>query len=833
LNLPKILLLEKQDEIMLKIDLSGHWQVKDSKGKYDISATVPGCVHTDLLDAGVIDDPYYRDNENKLQWISDTKWIYTRDFMISSDICHCKKIELNCQGLDTFSTIKINGRVLARTENMFRDFFFDIKSFLRVGSNTISITFGPVLPYITKMQKQRYLQCGMDFKGSGYVRKEPCNFGWDWGPKLITCGIWKDIEILGYSAGRIKDCLIKQTHTSKKVKLELETAVDKVSARPMSLEVLVKYKGRTVASTICPVRRSKGLVTVEVENPQLWWPNGMGKQSLYDVNIKLKDDQGSCVDEICKRIGLRTLELRQKPDKYGVSFEFVANGKPFFAKGANWIPADSFANRVTEKNYRDLLESAVDANMNMLRVWGGGIYENDVFYDICDQLGLCVWQDFMFACSTYPTYDEKFIQSFSAEAVDNIKRLRHHPSIALWCGNNELEMGLVGDQWSETAMSWADYSSLFDKQLPKVISKHDPQRQYWPSSPHTSTGDRKIHNCPNSGDAHLWDVWHGMEPFEWFYQAKHRFVSEFGFQSFPEPSTVDKYINKQDRNIASLVMDHHQRSLRGNARIMSYMLDWFKMPDGFESTLWLSQILQALCIKTAVEHFRRQMPRCMGTLYWQLNDCWPVASWSSVDYFGRYKALHWAAKRFYAPVLVSAIQQKNGHTAFHLSSDLNEPKTVKLTWELFTKTGQKITSGYEMLKIDPRKSLCVNRVDFSDYITQFGQGELILNIKARSGSKVLSSNTHLFCQPKYMNLQKPNLNVEIRKVDEFSQEAIITTDVPALWVWVKTNDSDAKYSDNFFDVFPGEQQRVLIRYTEKQSKVGASKASICSLMSLS
>lgn len=818
---------------MLKIKLTGKWQVKDSKDKYQIDANVPGCIHTDLLNAGLIEDPYYRDNENKLQWISDKKWIYTRDFEVPSDVYKSKRIMLNCQGLDTFSSININGRKIAETDNMFRDFFFDIKPFIRTGSNSIEIAFNPVLPYINKNQKQRHLHCWMDFKGSGYVRKEPCNFGWDWGPKLITCGIWKDIEIIAYNTARIDDCLLKQRHGRKKVRLEIDTEIEKVSRKSTSLEVVVKYKNKTIASNTCAFSGKRCRLSVTIENPKLWWPNGMGKQPLYDVSIRLKDAPGYCIDELVKRIGLRKLELRQKPDKHGVSFEFAANGKPFFAKGANWIPADSFANRVTRENYYDLLQSAVDANMNMLRVWGGGIYEDDVFYDICDQLGICVWQDFMFACATYPTYDKPFVESFSTEAEDNIKRLRHHPSIALWCGNNELEMGLVGDQWSDTCMDWGDYSSLFDKVLPKIVAKHDPQRQYWPSSPHTPAGDRTVHNCPNSGDAHLWGVWHGMEPFEWFHQAKHRFVSEFGFQSFPEPATVDSYTNKQDHNIASLVMDHHQRSIRGNARIMAYMLDWFKMPDGFENTLWLSQILQALCIKTAVEHFRRQMPRCMGTLYWQLNDCWPVASWSSVDYFGRYKALHWAAKKFYAPVLVSAIQQKNDHTAVYLSSDLNGQKTVKLVWELFTTTGQRVTSGNKMVKIGPHKSLCVNRVDFTGYIKQFGRGELILNIKAFSGKKVLSHNTHLFCQPKYMNLQKPNLNVEIRNVDEYSQEAIITTDVPALWVWVKTDQSDAKYSDNFFDVFPGEQQRVLIRCTGKQSIIKASNADVRSLTSLS
>ena len=815
---------------MLKIDLSGPWRVRDNRGDYETAATVPGCVHTDLLNAGMIEDPYDRDNETKLQWISDRTWIYTRDFDIAAEVFNQKKILLNCEGLDTFATVKINGRTIAQTDNMFIDHFFDIKSFLHIGTNTIQVVFKPVLPYIRKQQKRQDLLCMMEFKGSGHIRKEPCNFGWDWGPKLITCGIWKPLQILAYDLGRIESCLIQQTHSAQKVRLHIDADVDKVSSAAATVEVVVKYRNKTVASAEMPVRRRKATADLTVNNPQLWWPNGMGRQPLYDVRFTLKDACGNRLDSCTKRIGLRRLELRQKPDKQGRSFEFLANGKPFFAKGANWIPADSFVNRVTSAQYRSLLEASVDANMNMIRVWGGGIYEHDIFFDICDELGICVWQDFMFACSTYPVDDAAFLDSVRQEAVDNIKRLRHHPSMALWCGNNELEMGMGIDRWYDKGMSWSDYGRLFDTLLPKLVRQHDPQRDYWPSSPHTPLGDRNIYNCPDSGDAHLWDVWHGMQPFEWYHQARHRFVSEFGFQSFPEPATVHSYTRQQDRNIASRVMDHHQRSYRGNARIMAYMLEWFQMPKDFESTLYLSQILQALCIKFAVEHFRRQMPRCMGTLYWQLNDCWPIASWSSIDYFGRYKALHWAAKRFFSPILVSTLQLKNGKTAVSLSNDSYQAASGTLVWELFTTGGQLIASDRQTIKTAPFKSRCVETLDFSDSITHYGPGNLVLRLKVVAGQKVLSDNTHFFCPPKHVDVQKPAFKITVQKAGNDAFEAVITTDRPAFWTWLNTQNDNAHCGDNFFDIFPGEEKRVSLRYPEQGPQ--APKITVSSLWSL-
>ncbi len=814
---------------MLKIDLSGLWRVQDTRGDYAMTATVPGCVHTDLLNAAMIEAPYDRDNENRLQWISDRTWIYRRDFEVSPEVLGHKKIILNCEGLDTFATIKINGRNIAHTDNMFRDYFFDIQSFLRIGTNRIQITFKPVLPFIQKQQKQQDLLCMMEFKGSGHIRKEPCNFGWDWGPKLITCGIWKNIQILAYTLGRIESCLIQQTHSSQQVRLHIDVDVDKVSSSAATVEVIVKYRNKAVASTETSVHRRKAAADLVVKNPQLWWPSGMGKQPLYDICFTLKDACGNSLDQCTKRIGLRRLELRQKPDKQGRSFEFLANGKPFFAKGANWIPADCFANRVTSEQYRNLLEAAVDANMNMIRVWGGGIYESDIFYDLCDELGLCVWQDFMFACSTYPI-NEAFLDSVELEAVDNIKRLRHHPSIALWCGNNELEMGMGIDRWYDKGMSWSDYSGLFDTLLPKLVSKHDPQQAYWPSSPHTPVGDRNIYNCPDSGDAHLWDVWHGMQPFEWYHSANHRFVSEFGFQSFPEPATVHSYTQKQDRNIASRVMDHHQRSDRGNARIMAYMLEWFQMPKDFESSLQLSQILQALCIKFAVEHFRRQMPRCMGTLYWQLNDCWPVASWSSIDYFGRYKALHWAAKRFFSPILASTLQLKNGKTAVYLCNDSYQTRSVKLVWELFTTAGKLIASDRQTVNATAFQSRCAETLDFSDSLTHYGPDKLVLRLTVMAGQKVLSDNTHFFCRPKHVDVQKPSFKIKVQKTGNDSFEAVITTNRPTFWTRLNTQNDNAHCGDNFFDLFPGEEKRVSIQCPEQGAK--APKITASSLWSL-
>ena len=501
----------------------------------------------------------------------------------------------------------------------------------------------------------------------------------------------------------------------------------------------------------------------------------------------------------------------RKKDRWGESFHFEANGVPFFAKGANWVPADAFVTRLADEDYADLLASAASAHMNMLRVWGGGIYEQDVFYDLCDELGICIWQDFMFSCATYPTFDDAYMANVQAEAEDNVRRLRHHACLALWCGNNELEQGLVGPEWNAWQMSWADYKKLFDKLLPRIVRRLDPQRDYWPCSPHSPHGDRTDHRNPTCGDAHLWDVWHGRKPFEWYRTCRHRFCSEFGFQSFPEPKTVRTYTAPADRNVTSFVMEHHQRSGIGNTTILQYMLDWFRLPRSFDMTLWTSQILQGMAMKYAVENWRRHMPQSMGALYWQLNDCWPVASWSSIDSLGRWKALHYLAKRFYAPLLVSGVEDVDrGEVAVHVTSDLRKARRAKLSWRLTNVAGEVLAEDSESVTAKPGANQHVLTLDLADPLGLWGPRELLVWLDLSVEGQTISADLVTFARPKHLELPDPAIATKVESTGGETFVVTLKAKRPALWAWLELAGGDAHCSDNFFHLPPGQAVEVVV-----------------------
>lgn len=827
--------------LMEKLFLNGDWELSQEEKDYVIEATVPGCVHTDLMNNDMLDDPYYRDNELQTMWIGETNWDYYRVFEVPEDLLNKDKVLLRCEGLDTLATIYINDEKIAYTDNMFRTYEFDVKSLLTAGENMIKVHFDAPLPYVRKKEEKFQLPAWVGdhrLNGGGYIRKEPCNFGWDWGPKLTTSGIWRDIYLAAFDKARLNDVWIKQDHSQNdvvglEVIPEIECTGDLSGTENIDLKYTVSLKNKVVAEGQQNIDKfisdkdnsdkdnsEKNGINIEIEDPQLWWPNNMGKQPLYQVRVELIDntsdnteENDEIIGEITKRIGLRTLRLEREPDQWGESFRFVVNGKAFFAKGANWIPADTFATRLEREDYYNLLEDVIEVNMNMLRVWGGGIYEDDAFYEICDELGICVWQDFIFACATYPGFDDDFLENVKAEAVDNVKRLRHHPSIALWCGNNELEQGLVGEEWSqeEVTMSWEDYSRIFDHLLPDVVHELDPGRDYWPCSPHSPLGNREDFMNPKWGDAHLWGVWHGKEPFEWYRTCEHRFNSEFGFQSFPEPKTVYGYTEPEDRNITTHVMEHHQRSGIGNTTIMQYMLDWFRLPTSFEDVLWSSQILQGMAIKYAVEHWRRSMPRGMGTLYWQLNDCWPVASWSSIDYHGRWKALHYMARKFYAPLLVSGLEDpEKGTVEIHVTSDKLEDGSGEVSWLLTDTAGAKIDSGSKEVKIPERENICAETVKLEEHLDNYGKRELMLWLELKVGEEIVSRNFVSFARPKHLKLKDPEISVEILSQIEEGIHVQLTAANPALWTWLQVKDASVRFTDNFFHLVPGKPQRVVI-----------------------
>ncbi len=805
-----------------KFPLNGTWNLTGPKD-IAIPATVPGCVHADLLKESLIPDPYFGTNELDLQWIGENDWTYSRSFEVDPTLLKNNVVVLKCEGLDTFATVTINGTQIAKTNNMFRTWEFDLKELLEVGENTIEITFGSTIPYITEQQKKNYLHhTGIDhhrISGSNWVRKEQCNYGWDWGPELVTCGIWRSIDIVAYSTAKISNILIQQTHRENACDLLVSLNTQDTDHTPIYAKISVSQGGKEVATSRAQIESSKSIQTLILENPSIWWPNNLGKQPLYTVSVSLENDAGEELDTDSKRIGLRELNLIRESDEWGESFKFNANGHDFFAKGANWIPADTFDAHVSDEDLRDLLESAKAANMNFIRVWGGGLYERDSFYDICDELGLCVWQDFMFACSAYPS-DEDFLANVKVEAEQNVRRIRHHASLAIWCGNNELEHcpDMVGD--THGAMNWDDYKNLFDGLLGNVVKVNDPQRTYWPSSGHSPVGDRLDVNNPACGDAHLWTVWHGREPFEWYRTSFHRFCSEFGFQSFPDPKTIETYTDKGDRNITSYVMEFHQRSPIGNSAILDYMLSWFKLPTGFEATVWLSQILQALAIKYAVEHWRRNMPRCMGAIYWQINDCWPVASWASIDSLHRWKALHFEAKRFFAPIMVSAVEDlSKKHVEIYMSNDELTDQTADLVWSVTDTDGKELISGTDSVCSPKGASSLVKTLDLSDPLEALNDRSLFIWYELQQNGQTVSRNLSHFARPKHMDLHDPELKVELSEEDD-QQIVTVSSSRPALWVWLENKETDCRLEDNFFHMKAGETRvlKIAKHYGGKKSK---------------
>jgi beta-mannosidase len=801
------------------LTLNGAWTLTKTGDDEAIPAKVPGCVHLDLLAAGRLEDPYYRDNELHGMWVGETDWTYRRTFDVSPDTLAHERVLLRCHGLDTVAKVILNGEEIARTDNMYRTYEWDVKTRLTAGENRLEIQFAAPMPYVRQQDAEKGKMAAwvepMRLNGSSWLRKEPSNFGWDWGPELVTSGIWRDIELVAYDTARLDDVLILQDHNAGRVRLTVRMAAESANSANLSAVVQVTFQGETVIQKQnIQLNPNQAEADLLIDQPTLWWPNGMGQQPLYDVTVHLYDDQQRELDTFTRRIGLRVLKLERHADEWGESFHFSCNGVPFFAKGANWIPADNFVARLTRADYTPLIAAAADIHINMLRVWGGGIYEHDAFFDLCDEHGITVWHDFMFACGTYPAFDADFLANVEAEARDNVRRIRHHACMALWCGNNELEQGMPTEAWKKS-LSWDDYSRLFDKLLPGIIAELDPQRDYWPSSPHSPQGDREDWMNPNWGDSHLWGVWHGKEPFEWYRTCYHRFVSEFGLQSFPAPETIYDFTLPEDRNVTSYVMEHHQRSYIGNSTVIHYMLDWFRLPTAFEGVIWLSQILQAMAMKYAVEHWRRNMPRCMGALYWQLNDLWPAPTWSSIDYRGRWKALHYLAKRFYAPVLISGLEDlETGTVEIHVTSDASEEQAGTVIWTLTNVKGDRLDGGEIPATIPPRQNVLIDTVQLSEHIKQHGPRDLLLWLSFQQDGAVVSDNLVFLARPKHLELSDPAIHIDIRPVDDRVFDVVLRSETPALYVWLELPQHEARFSDNFFALVPRQDKIVRLTLAE-------------------
>jgi beta-mannosidase len=799
---------------MLKQSLTGPWQFRQASTETWLPATVPGAVHTDLMAAGCIPDPFAGENELQVKWVADQDWEYWREFDADAGLLAEERIYLVCDGLDSLAEVTLNGQSLGQTNNMFRHYRWEIKKLLQTGKNTLSILFSSPVAYIKARQAARPLPTLMN-GGMAYLRKVQSHFGWDWGPSLPTCGIWGEIYLEGCSIARLEDVHVRQKHFNGMVCLTIAAAFEQWAAGDLNLGITVISPNGPVSQAVQALKHSQDKFDVMIQNPQLWWPNGLGPQPLYQVEVSLLSGahpevagEMQLLDRRSYQIGLRTLELRHDPDQWGQTFTFVINGLPIFAKGANWVPADSFMNRFSDAQLEHLIDSAAAANMNMLRVWGGGYYETERFYDLCDRYGILVWQDFLFACAPYPLDDAVFLENVRNEVVENVRRLRHRACLALWCGNNEVE--IMWRLWKrrKNASLTAAYEQFFHHLLQAWVHSEDPDHACWPSSP--SSGDfLQNPNGDGRGDTHLWQVWHGLQPFTFFRTKYTRFCSEFGLEALPDMQTIAGFAQPEEYDLKSSVFLHHQRSAGGNDKMLFYLTNRFRLPAAFADLVYLTQIDQAEAIRTGVEHWRRNRPRCSGALYWQLNDCWPVTSWASIDYAGRWKALHYAARRFFAPVALS-LEDAGSYIGLYLANDTPQGWQGEVRWSLETLHGEKIESGQEAVNAAPLLASPLRKFDFTAQLNQHGARNLVFVAELWQASQRLACQVALFTPEKNMQLPDPGLTYKVRDV---SKDLIIDiTATRALARFVRLSFSgDTKgtiFSDNFFDLPAGRTQRI-------------------------
>jgi len=788
----------------MEYSLNGIWKMREKNQGEWVEATVPGSVMDDLLTNGKIDDPFYRDNEDQAIGLAKKDYEYMREFEVAEESLIQDKIILRCKGLDTLATIYLNNVEVASTNNMHRIYEFDVKQLLKIGTNEIKVILRSPVNYIKQKQEEQQLT-GVDhaIEGYPYLRKAHSMFGWDWGPKIPDFGIWRDISIVGWNVGRIDDVYIAQNHFENQVELNVAADLEKWSDEAIDLEVsLTDPAGKTISKTVTTTKLHESL-SLTVEQPALWWPNGYGEQPLYEVTVSIKENDQE-VDQKKYRIGLRTIEVKHEPDEWGKSFEFYVNGISLFAKGANYIPEDSLIPRTSKKRTERLIKDCIEAHYNMIRVWGGGYYPSDDFYELCDQYGLIVWQDFMFACSVYDLTKD-FEATVKQEAIDNIKRIRHHASLGIWCGNNEVEEGWEYWGWPQTPKFRADYLKLFEIILRDIVEEFDPQTFYWPSSPSSGGGFDEPRN-PNEGDMHYWEVWHGEKPFTEYRKYHFRFCSEFGFQSFPSHKTIETFTLPEDRNVFSYVMEKHQKNDGANGIILSYLADTFLYPKDFNTLLYTSQLLQAEAIKYGVEHWRRNRGRCMGSLYWQLNDCWPVASWSSIDYFGRWKALHYFAKRFYDPILLS-IEEEGTDAALYVTNDTLEDVKATVKWQLRTNDSTILREGNFVQNIESLTAKNCKVLTFD--LTKEEMRKTYLEATLYIDGQEYSSTTVLFTQPKHFKFLNPNFQTNV--IEEHDSFVIyVYADAFAKYVEVDLSDADCKFSNNYFDISAGDTKTIVV-----------------------
>lgn len=807
-----------------QVNLGGAWRMREADSQTWHSAHVPGSVYADLMADGTMPDPFWRENELDAFERMKKDYVYQRTFTVTEAQLAHAHVELVCEGLDTLAHVSLNGREIAFADNMHITWVWDVKEQLHAGENTLEIRFdSPILYCAKKAEEAPGWESSDATPGFRHLRKAHCMFGWDWGPRLPDAGIWRPIFLRTWDAARLENALMLQAHHDGVVDVTIRPEIAGESA--WAAEITAP-DGEVI---IIPETTAAEQV-ITIEHPQLWWPNGLGKQPLYRVTVRLATG-----DTRTWRIGLRTMTVSREKDEWGEEFCHVVNGMKVFAMGADYIPEDNILARVTPERTRRLLEDCKAANFNAIRVWGGGYYPDDAFYDICDELGLMVWQDLMYACAFYDLTPD-FERSIRVETHQNVARLRHHASLALICGNNEMEMfmadansALINHRTWEFVPTYphhiTDYVKMFEYILPAIVKETAPQTYWWPASP-SSGGNFDAPNDENRGDNHYWDVWHGEKPFTEYRKFFFRYASEFGFQSFPCLKSVKQFTLPDDRNIFSRIMERHQRNQAANGKILSYLSQTFRYPNSFDDLLYASQLMQAEAIRYGVEHWRRNRGRCMGAIIWQLNDIWPVASWASIDYYGRWKALHYAAKRFFAPVMISAeeegeLSQNPKINEYHpapleksfrlnVCNETLQDVTGEVVWALRTPDGEIVRQNQQTLTIPAMSAKWLDKVDCADasLTGHYVSFAFVVDDVA------VSEGTCIFCAPKHFEFVDPRLTVETR-----GNTLVVTSHAYAKQVWLESEDADLLLDDNAFDMNPGTKVVRVLRGSAEKVRV--------------